>query len=195
MSTLGILDTNNVGVIGNNDDIAKSTIRIEEVGEVKIAFVGVYTHKPFSNLIETVEKLSESGHHVVVYAHWGEEFNVLSNTVQQQMARDWIDAGADMIIGSHPHVVQDFEVYKGRPIAYSLGNFVFDQNFNDEVTVGAVVGGKFDNESLSVFLVPVNTYLEPSVVENRKYNNYVESWTTDWSDYLQKDGYFTFDLQ
>lgn len=195
VSTLGILDSNNFGVIGDDGDIAKSTIRIEEVGEVKIAFVGVYTHKPFSNLVETVEKLSESGHHVVVYAHWGEEFNVLSNTVQQQMARDWIDAGADMIIGSHPHVVQDFEVYKGRPIAYSLGNFVFDQNFNDEVMAGAVVGGKFDNDSLSVFLVPVNTYLEPSVVENQKYNDYVESWTTDWSEYLQEDDYFTFYLR
>ncbi|HXG23747.1 MAG TPA: CapA family protein, partial [Chthonomonadales bacterium] len=44
----------------------------------------------------------------------------------QQIARAAIDAGADMVIGHHPHVVQDTEIYKGKPIFYSLGNFVFD---------------------------------------------------------------------
>jgi poly-gamma-glutamate synthesis protein (capsule biosynthesis protein) len=193
--TLQELQRKNISVIGDTANIAESTVLIEEIGGVKVAFIGVYTHRPFSNLIETIEKLSQSDHHVVVYAHWGEEFATVSNAVQQQMARDWIDAGADMILGSHPHVVQEFAVYKGRPIAYSLGNFIFDQNGGPDVQVGAVVGGKFDETSLSIFLVPIHTYLEPSVIAHRAYNNYVQEWTAPWSQYQHTDGYFTFSLR
>jgi len=194
-NTLSVLKDNNIEVIGDHSDISEASVRVEQIGDVKVAFIGVYTHQPFSNLVEAIQKLSESGHHVVVYAHWGEEFNTLSNTVQQAMARDWIDAGADLVIGSHPHVVQDFELYQDRPIIYSLGNFIFDQNFSEDVQTGAVIGGKFERDSVSLFVSPVNSYLEPYVIENNKYKGYVENWTKNWSSNLQDDGYFTFDLQ
>ncbi|MCX7815128.1 MAG: CapA family protein [Tepidimonas ignava] len=63
---------------------------------------------------------------VIPVMHWGWEYEPLADARQRALARRMIDAGADAVIGGHPHVVQDTEVYRGRPIVYSLGNFVFD---------------------------------------------------------------------
>lgn len=63
---------------------------------------------------------------VIPFMHWGQEHEPRANSRQRQLARLMIDAGADAVVGTHPHVVQDTEVYNGKPIIYSLGNFVFD---------------------------------------------------------------------
>lgn len=67
---------------------------------------------------------------VVVYPHWGLEYHAKPSERQQALARLMIDAGADLVVGGHPHVTQTVEYYKDRLIVYSLGNFVFD-DFND----------------------------------------------------------------
>jgi poly-gamma-glutamate synthesis protein (capsule biosynthesis protein) len=59
--------------------------------------------------------------------HWGDEYQTLPNRRQQATAHVALDAGADVILGHHPHVLQGVEVYKGKLILYSMGNFVFDQ--------------------------------------------------------------------
>ena len=66
---------------------------------------------------------------VVVQLHAGFQFSESPSTFVRRAARASIDAGADLVIGHHPHVIQGFETYRGKPIAFSLGNFVFDQNF------------------------------------------------------------------
>lgn len=76
---------------------------------------------------------------VVVYAHWGDEYEPTPNGGQKELAKQFVDAGADVVVGSHPHVVQTKEEYKGKWVYYSLGNFVFDQYFNDAVQCGAVI--------------------------------------------------------
>ena len=63
---------------------------------------------------------------VIVCLHWGVEHTPHPTTEQRHEAHALIDAGADAIIGHHPHTAQDVEVYRGRPIFYSLGNFIFD---------------------------------------------------------------------
>ncbi len=63
---------------------------------------------------------------VVVSLHWGIEGEPHPDDGQRRAARAAIDAGADVVVGHHPHVVQDIEIYRGKPIAYSLGNFLFD---------------------------------------------------------------------
>lgn len=63
---------------------------------------------------------------VIPFMHWGWEREPQPTERQRQLARLMIDAGADAVVGSHPHVTQGAEIYKGRPIVYSLGNFVFD---------------------------------------------------------------------
>ncbi len=63
---------------------------------------------------------------VVLFLHWGEELEETPLPEQQALARHLIDAGADAIIGAHPHVTQTIDWYKGRPVVYSLGNLLFD---------------------------------------------------------------------
>ena len=63
---------------------------------------------------------------VIPMLHWGHEMCEAPEKSQKVLARKMIDAGADAVIGAHPHVVQTFDVYRGKPIIYSLGNFVFD---------------------------------------------------------------------
>lgn len=71
---------------------------------------------------------------VIPFMHWGWENEALASSRQRRLARLMIDAGADAVVGSHPHVTQDTEAYRGKPIVYSLGNFVFD-GFTDEDNV------------------------------------------------------------
>ena len=76
---------------------------------------------------------------VIPYMHWGQEHEPTANDRQRELARLMIDAGADAVVGTHPHIVQDTETYRGKPIIYSLGNFVFDGFSSIENNIGWVL--------------------------------------------------------
>lgn len=76
-------------------------------------------------LLEEIRAQKEAGKFVIVYVHWGVERDEKPQDYQRSLGQQYIDAGADLVIGSHPHVLQGIEYYKGKPIVYSLGNFVF----------------------------------------------------------------------
>ena len=76
-------------------------------------------------LLEQIQAAKAVNDYVVVYVHWGVEREEFPKDYQKELGRQYIDAGADLVIGSHPHVLQGIEYYKGKPIVYSLGNFVF----------------------------------------------------------------------
>ena len=97
-----------------------------------------------------IKKEKEMSDFVVVYTHWGQEYKTISDQKQKDLAHNFIDAGADVIIGSHPHVIQEKEVYKGKTIYYSLGNFIFDQYFDASVKKGLVVRATFDAKESSI---------------------------------------------
>jgi hypothetical protein len=65
--------------------------------------------------------------YIIVFTHWGIEYEVVEDGDQQAMAHLAIDSGADFVVGAHPHVRQPYERYRDKPIVYSLGNFVFDE--------------------------------------------------------------------
>lgn len=78
-----------------------------------------------------IEKLREEGADLVIAScHWGIEGDHYPNDYQKKLAHDVIDWGADVLIGSHPHVLQGIELYQGKVICYSLGNFCFGGNLN-----------------------------------------------------------------
>ena len=102
---------------------------------------------------------------IIVFPHWGEEYALTHNASQENAAKSWIDAGADLIIGSHPHVVQDIGTYSNKPIIYSLGNFVFDQTFSKDTQEGLIVGGKITETSLEITLNPIESIkLKPELM-------------------------------
>lgn len=76
---------------------------------------------------------------VILYTHWGKEYETSILPIIRILGHKFVDAGADLIIGSHPHVVQEKEIYNGKTIYYSLGNFIFDQYFNPNAAKGLAV--------------------------------------------------------
>lgn len=111
---------------------------IKEIKGLKIAFIG-YNEFGDSAIASTVAKIKENRpvvDYVIVYAHWGAEYQTNFWPGSQEKGRKFIDAGADIILGGHPHVIQPIEIYNGKPIFYSLGNFVFDQISTFEVRQG-----------------------------------------------------------
>lgn len=73
---------------------------------------------------------------VITYPHWGWEGDKTASANQVRLAHLMIDSGADVVVGGHPHVTQNIETYKGKPIFYSLGNFVFDSFDTVDTTTG-----------------------------------------------------------
>lgn len=86
---------------------------------------GVFSTYDPSLAIEEIKKAKAQCDYLVVYVHWGIERNTEPESYQRSMGQVYIDAGADLVVGSHPHVLQPVETYKDKTIAYSLGNFVF----------------------------------------------------------------------
>jgi poly-gamma-glutamate capsule biosynthesis protein CapA/YwtB (metallophosphatase superfamily) len=86
---------------------------------------------------------------VVVYPHWGVEYRTGPTAAQQKLARGMIDAGADLVVGNHAHWAGTMEVYRGKPIWYSLGNFVFDQTWSEETEEGLVLEMTFTGSTLA----------------------------------------------
>jgi poly-gamma-glutamate capsule biosynthesis protein CapA/YwtB (metallophosphatase superfamily) len=86
---------------------------------------GMLTAYDSAVLLEEIQRAKESCDFLTVYVHWGIERNTEPESYQRTLGQQYIDAGADLVIGSHPHVLQGIEYYKGKPIVYSLGNFVF----------------------------------------------------------------------
>ncbi|MCC8163055.1 MAG: CapA family protein [Lachnospiraceae bacterium] len=89
--------------------------------------------------------------HVIVFVHWGVERNETPEDYQRTLAQGYIDAGADLIVGCHPHVLQGFEYYNGVPIVYSLGNYLFSNQTGETLLLEASFGA---DDSLEIQLVP-----------------------------------------
>jgi poly-gamma-glutamate synthesis protein (capsule biosynthesis protein) len=92
---------------------------------------------------------------VIPVMHWGWEHEPLASDRQRQLARRMIDAGADAVVGGHPHVVQDIEIYRGRPVIYSLGNFVFDGFDTPATTTGWLLELQVDRAGARAFRTTV----------------------------------------
>lgn len=88
---------------------------------------------------------------VIPVMHWGWENEPTANARQRQLARTMVDAGADAVLGGHPHVTQDIEHYQGKPILYSVGNFVMKETDNANQRVGWVVRLQMDATGVTGF--------------------------------------------
>ena len=91
---------------------------------------------------------------IIVYPHWGVEYSDGTTTLQTKLAHEFVDAGADAVIGAHPHVIEPYEIYKGRAIFYSLGNFIFDQSWSPDVSHGLAVDISLTDTTVTYTLRP-----------------------------------------
>src|SRR5574343_1689052 len=88
---------------------------------------------------------------VIPFMHWGWENERRANARQRQLARAMVEAGADAVIGGHPHVTQDIEFHQGKPIVYSVGNFVMKETDNDDQRQGWVLRMRLDRRGAAAF--------------------------------------------
>lgn len=139
--------------IGNNSSnkISDSTLSRHTTQNLCIGIVGwsEFGTKNYQLILDEIAKLRPTVDYLIVYPHWGVEYEYQPSELQKRLAREWLEAGADAVIGAHPHVPQRIEEYTttdGRtvPIFYSLGNFIFDQYFSFETTHGIGVEISFD---------------------------------------------------
>ncbi|WP_252311876.1 CapA family protein [Sinobaca sp. H24] len=93
-----------------------------------LASPGVLTSDP-EEFIPAIQSAQEDADLVVVHLHAGQEYDSSPTTRQQELAKAISDAGADIIVGHHPHVLQSVDVYNDTLIMYSMGNFIFDQGW------------------------------------------------------------------
>jgi poly-gamma-glutamate synthesis protein (capsule biosynthesis protein) len=133
-----------------------------------VAFIGIDATIAPPNLTQLSREIESFGTstHIVVMMHWGDEYQPVHNATQETVAHTLIDAGVDAVIGSHPHVVQDIEVYNGAPIFYSLGNFIFDQYWNADVRSGLALRITHDEMGERYQLVPIDgNHAQPKLME------------------------------
>ncbi|MEX2029046.1 MAG: CapA family protein [Candidatus Paceibacterota bacterium] len=159
IDTLARLKENEIFYTGaGNDKIeAETPIIIEKYG-MKIGFLAFSDTGPNwmeataeqagillasdPRFTEIIQKASTQVDYLIVSFHFGAEYKTQNNTRQQNLAHKAIDSGAKVVIGHHPHVIQNTEVYKNGFIAYSLGNFIFDQSWSAPTMQGMLLGMK-----------------------------------------------------
>ena len=123
----------------------------------------------------------------VVLVHWGTEYATTSSEEQEYLAHDMIDAGADLIIGGHPHVVEEVEKYNNKLIFYSLGNFIFDQYFSKETQEGLGVGVEIYPDKKVYSLYPIkNKLAQPQLMGDDEKKAFLESLANNSGDDLKE---------
>ncbi len=138
------LEEADVQYFGDPDKIESEKVLRTEIGGVQFSFINWsdWTSDNTDITAAQVNKEHAAGRVVVVYTHWGEEYQPVVDRVRR-LAHDFVDEGADIVIGSHPHIVQEHEVYNGKHIYYSLGNLIFDQYFDPAVMRGLMIAVTF----------------------------------------------------
>jgi len=166
-NTRNVLSDAKIKSCGSQNEVDENSV-VKYEGDIPVSIVcfNELENPSTDKISELVKTQKDTGRFVIVYPHWGNEYQSKHNDPQQKLAESLIDSGADMIIGSHPHVVQDFGIYKGKPIIYSLGNLVFDQSFSQKTQEGLIVAGVIKKDSVEISFLPTKQVNLQPVLES-----------------------------
>ncbi|OGF52019.1 hypothetical protein A3I27_01120 [Candidatus Giovannonibacteria bacterium RIFCSPLOWO2_02_FULL_43_11b] len=142
------------------------SLRVEIVGFAD--FPGPGARATAANIVEALGKARSKADIVIASFHFGEEYHPEPSERQRELAQLAVDSGADLVIGHHPHVSQSLEKYKDAYIAYSLGNFIFDQYFSEETMRGALLEVEIKDGKISGVKtreIKLNSNYQPSLVD------------------------------
>lgn len=197
------LANNHTGTLGR-DDFTYTQKRLKQVGVIPVGDPGkvepyhieatqntVGTWLVTVNLLDTPEneavsqvvELQQQYTHelIIVIPHWGIEYQTRHNQTQERLAREWIKAGADLVVGGHPHVVQDSQIIDGVPVFYSLGNLVFDQYFSTETQQGILLSGYYNEQEMKLVVTPYNINKGvPKLTRGESKLSIINSFCIDW---------------
>ncbi|MFM6190827.1 MAG: CapA family protein [Planktothrix sp.] len=184
VETMETLDRAGIHAVGAGRDIkeARRPTIIEVKGQ-RIAYFGYYdadfhaaaegvagTNPRYDERVAAdIKAIRDQVDWVVVNYHWGVELSEYPGDWQIDLARFTIDQGADVVIGHHPHVLQGAEIYKGRPIVYSLGNFIFGGNSRTDYETAVLKVALNHNRKMKVEFLPVEvTQYQAKVISGEK---------------------------
>lgn len=210
LDTFRTLDDAGIDYVGagENLDRAKEPVYFK-VGGKKIAFVAasrvvfsgswyatdsqsgmVGTYDP-TLILESIKEAKVNSDYVVIFVHWGVEREDHPVDYQRSLAKQYIDAGADAVVGCHPHVMEGFEYYKGKPIAYSLGNYIFTSRANKSGFLKLTID---TDNSVKLQLLPAvysdtYTYLLTKDQDKKDYYDYMREISYNVS--IDDNGYIT----
>ena len=189
-NTVQILKNNNIRPVGIADEIVIFSVKGYKISFLAYSFIEDNFQNSCYNKIQSeeviihdIQKIRSDVDLIIISLHWGCEYVPYPSPDQVQIGRKLIDAGADIIIGGHPHVTQSYEIYKNKPIFYSLGNFIFDhtyipttrESFIAEITLD------YTMNITNVNIIPVvandRSYQPqiPNSLQNEAYINYVNA--------------------
>ena len=187
------------GVIIEQDDIKIGVLSFSRVipdvkwyaGNNKAGLVGAYDGYT-KDMFKGIEEMKKEADILVLSLHWGVERSTKPRPQDVEIAKAAIDSGVDIVMGHHPHVLQGVEVYKGKPIFYSLGNFVFGGR--DTLTRTTMIGqvNIKDKKIESIKVIPCNIVNgRPIPVEGKgkiKSIEYINQLSKAYKINFNKDG-------
>lgn len=175
-------------------ETGECSYEVYKMGGKRIGMVGfsmVYGEFDRQKALGIIKNLTDKTDFIVVNIHWGVEYEHKFNRLQQTIGHELIDNGADIIIGHHPHVVQGMEIYKKKPIFYSLGNFIFDQYFSADTQEGLSVAVSAQEKERDLLLIPIKSKAGQAMLmseqESRLFFDKFLSWSAG-EDLIIKEG-------
>lgn len=164
------LQAEGISPVGHPLDVTKGIVTTVDVKDKQLTFLAFNATYPSFDPKKAVELITKTrtenpDSFLILSMHWGDEYKAVHNRSQETFAHQAIDAGVDIILGHHPHVIQDIELYKGKLVFYSLGNFVFDQNFSEATQEGLLLGIQLEGDTVEAGLFPVHIdHSQPKVM-------------------------------
>jgi poly-gamma-glutamate synthesis protein (capsule biosynthesis protein) len=141
----------------NKDEISTTIVQ----NGINVGFVGFheFSYVNYNKVFLEIARLRPLVDILIVTPHWGVEYDKKPTEKQVKWAHEFIDLGADAVIGTHSHVIGDIEEYNGKKIFYSLGNFAFDQYFSKETMEGLGVvmniNKRLDHFNINYSMIPI----------------------------------------
>lgn len=178
--TLNYLDEQGVAYVGASREPANKTDpKIIEIRDRKVAFLAMTTlingyeragaaeyvsYNTQETLKNQIASLKDNVDWIFVSIHTGVEYQQKPTAAMVQMSREFIEAGADAVLGHHPHVIQPIEIYNDKPIFYSMGNFAFWQPFSFWTQHSYIARLKLETpHEVEYEIVPVNSGWQPEI--------------------------------
>jgi len=186
-NTKRVLDQNQLASFGHPKQFDANAVEFIETQDKVVAVIAAHTLQQlpaYSEIKDVFAYASARSDFQIVYVHWGTEYAPVHNTRQREAAERFVEAGADVVIGHHPHVVQDIELINGVPVFYSLGNYIFDQYDEVNTQEGLMLHLGLANGQSQISLLPVTsvgTLSQPRFMQAASHASFLEK-VADKSD-------------
>jgi gamma-polyglutamate biosynthesis protein CapA len=160
------LTTNGIAPFGHPSDVSGSTsVSMLNLGDTTVGILALHTlniRPDRMSLLPVTESLNEATDFQIAYIHWGNEYERRPAQLDRDLATTLAELGVDLVVGHHPHVVQSIERIGETVVFYSLGNFIFDQYFSQDVQEGLVLKLQATAVGVDIELLPVSSLRTPA---------------------------------